>query len=152
MNIRPLQKLDLDEVLAIEQSAMVHPWSAAQLAAELTIANSIGLVTEVERRVRGYAFFRTCKPECELLRLVVDGRWRRRGIGRALLDHALRDLAGKGFAACFLEMRASNDEASRLYRSAGFFQIGIRKKYYASPTEDGVQFRGDLINITGEKS
>jgi [ribosomal protein S18]-alanine N-acetyltransferase len=152
VNIRPLQRRDLEEVLAIEQSAMAHPWSAAQLAAELTTANSIGLIAEVERRVQGYALLRTCRPECELLRLVVAGRWRRCGIGRTLLDHALRDLAGKGYATCFLEVRASNDEASRLYRTAGFFQVGIRKKYYAHPTEDGMQFRGDLINITGEKS
>nr|WP_275888433.1 ribosomal protein S18-alanine N-acetyltransferase [Desulfobulbus alkaliphilus] len=139
-------------VLAIEQSAMAHPWSAAQVKEELALANSTGLTALLDGRLLGYAMFRACRPECELIRLVVDEQWQRRGIGRTLLDTGLQILVEQGYTTCFLEVRAANEAAIHLYRAAGFFQVGLRKKYYTQPSEDALLFRADLVNPLGEKS
>ncbi len=152
MNIRPLQQGDLGDVVAIEQSTMTHPWSAAQIESELALAHSTGLAAILDGRLLGYAIFRTCRPECELLRLVVDEQWRRRRVGRTLLEYALRALMELGYTTCFLEVRATNEAAIHVYRTIGFFQVGLRKKYYTQPSEDGFQFRADLINRFGGKS
>jgi [ribosomal protein S18]-alanine N-acetyltransferase len=149
--IRPLQPDDLGDVAAIEQEAMVHPWSAAQIEAEQVLAHSMGMAAFLDGRLVGYAMFRICRPECELLRLVVDEQWRRRGVGRTLLDYSLRGLMEQGCTTCFLEVRAANRAAIHVYRTTGFFQIGLRKKYYTQPSEDALQFRADLINRFGEK-
>ena len=152
MIIRALRTTDLPAVLQLEQAAMIDPWNEGQLAAELEAVNGVSLVAEQDGRVCGYAFFRTCTPESELLRLAVAPEWRRQGVGKELLEQALRSFAGQGYATCFLEVRASNAEARRLYAKAGFVQVGVRKKYYQQPVEDALQLCRNLIDFRGGNS
>ena len=55
---------------------------------------------------------------------------RGRGFARPLLDLHLRRLAGLGVRAVFLEVDEHNEPACRLYRNAGFSEVGVRKGYY----------------------
>jgi ribosomal-protein-alanine N-acetyltransferase len=64
-----------------------------------------------------------------LLLLAVAPAARRRGLGRALLDHWLAWAAGAGASEAFLEMRADNP-ARALYESAAFAACGQRADYY----------------------
>lgn len=149
MKIRTLQAVDLPAVLRIEQEAMTHPWHEAQIIGEIQVDNGVCLVAEHNGQVRGYAFFRVCTPECELLRLAVAPKWWRHGVGSTLLEHALLFFSGQGYATCFLEVRSSNREARRLYGKTGFLQIGIRKNYYCQPAEDALQLCRNLIDTSG---
>jgi len=147
--VRPLRPEDLDEVGRIERQAMASPWSAAQLRAETEVVGGVALVAESGESLCGYAFFRTCLPECELLHLVVAPEWRRQGVAMTLLNQALTGLADQGYTTCFLEVRASNDAARHLYACAGFLQTGIRKHYYNQPVEDALLLTRDLLAGTG---
>jgi ribosomal-protein-alanine N-acetyltransferase len=51
-----------------------------------------------------------------------------------LLELHLRRLAGVGCRAVFLEVDESNEPARRLYRRAGFREIGRRDSYYQRGT------------------
>jgi ribosomal-protein-alanine N-acetyltransferase len=42
----------------------------------------------------------------------------------------------RGVETVYLEVRASNERAARLYARFGFTEIGIRRDYYERPTED----------------
>ena len=55
---------------------------------------------------------------------------RGRGLARALLNLHLRRLAGLGARAVFLEVDEGNEPARRLYRRAGFREVGRREGYY----------------------
>jgi len=149
VKVRLLEVSDLPAVFAIEQQAMAHPWNQAQLREEQAMVGGVSLVAEADRQICGFAFFRTCAPESELLRLAVAPDRRGQGIGSALLDHALRAFAEQGYATCFLEVRSSNTAARRLYAKAGFIQIGARKKYYSQPVEDGLLLCRTLTNQNG---
>ncbi len=144
MIVRPLRLEDLPEAGRIEQRAMSAPWSEAQLRAEFEVAGGVALAAASDERLCGYAFFRTCFPECELLHLVVEPEWRRRGVAAALLTRALAGFIDRGFTACFLEVRTSNDAARGLYARAGFHQTGTRKHYYSHPVEDALLLTRDL--------
>lgn len=148
MNIRPLRATDLDAVVGIEQQYMPSPWSPTLLRAEFETANGLSLVVECKQILCGYAFFRTCAPECELLHLVVDPAWRRRGAGMGLLNHGLSTLTRLGHATCYLEVRRSNEAALHLYAKVGFCQVGQRKNYYSQPVEDALLLSRDLRNWT----
>jgi len=50
---------------------------------------------------------------------------------RRLLDLHLRQLAGYGVAAIFLEVDENNQPARRLYARAGFGEVGKRRDYYS---------------------
>jgi GNAT superfamily N-acetyltransferase len=56
--------------------------------------------------------------------------WRGRGASRELLDLHLRRLAGLGIRAVYLEVGEHNAPACRLYRRAGFKEVGRRHGYY----------------------
>lgn len=90
------------------------------------------VVAEREGELAGFAVLRGLgEGEWELLNLAVAGEWRRRGVGRELVE-ALP--AGR----VFLEVRESNAGARGLYESSGFRVVGKRRGYYAGPVEDGI--------------
>ena len=70
---------------------------------------------------------RTPPFEYEVHTIGVDPAYQRRGIGRRLLDELLNFAAG---AVVHLEVRTDNAPAIALYRSVGFTQVGLRRRYY----------------------
>ena len=79
---------------------------------------------------------RTAADEAEILTLAVSQGQRGRGIGRLLMEEALRRLYRERIASCFLEVDRSNQAAVGLYRSLGFATVGERKGYYRSREGD----------------
>ena len=47
----------------------------------------------------------------------------------------------RGGREIFLEVRASNVAARRLYEKWAFVEAGVRKSYYQGPTEDALVLR-----------
>ena len=88
--------------------------------------------------VIGYAVCWTIAGESHLLNIAVLPSRRGEGIGRALLSECIRRAARAGASLIFLEVRAGNEAAQRLYRSMGFAFRGIRKGYYTDTGEDAV--------------
>jgi ribosomal-protein-alanine N-acetyltransferase len=68
--------------------------------------------------------------EAEILSIATVAARRGKGLARRLLDLHLRRLAGLGVRAVFLEVDEGNVPARRLYRRAGFREVGRRKAYY----------------------
>jgi ribosomal-protein-alanine N-acetyltransferase len=142
--VRPLHADDLPRIERIERQAMPSPWSEAQVREEIGAVNGFALAAVCAETVCGYAFFRTVLPESELLHLAVAPEWRRLHVATALLDRAMAGLADQGCTVCFLEVRASNAAALRLYARTGFRQTGIRKHYYSQPVEDALLLTRDI--------
>lgn len=69
------------------------------------------------------------------LGLMVAADYRRRGIGRALLDEAVRWAQSSGVRKLELHVFPWNEPALRLYESFGFEREGIRKGHYARDDE-----------------
>ncbi|MEO8052219.1 MAG: ribosomal protein S18-alanine N-acetyltransferase [Acidobacteriota bacterium] len=77
--------------------------------------------------------------EREILNLAVDPGERRRGVARKLLETELQRAKNQWF----LEVRASNFCAIKLYESAGFRVAGRREKYYRHPVDTGIVMKFD---------
>lgn len=86
----------------------------------------------------GYVVGRMVLDEGEILNLGVALAARRHGIGRALVERMMLAFATAGVRHVFLEVRASNLAAQRLYAGFGFRSIGRRRRYYRAPVEDAV--------------
>lgn len=80
--------------------------------------------------------------EAELLTISVRPSRRRQGLATAIV-RALLDLA-EGAESCFLEVRASDEGARRLYERIGFYEVGRRRHYYRD--DDAVVMRKDFGN------
>jgi [ribosomal protein S18]-alanine N-acetyltransferase len=83
------------------------------------------------RTLVGFIMSRLAADEAEILSVAIASARRGRGWSRPLLDHHLRNLAGLGARAVFLEVDEHNAPACRLYEGAGFREVGRRQGYYA---------------------
>lgn len=81
---------------------------------------------------------REAAGEAEILNLAVGADWRRRGIGRQLMETALEGAMVRGVHRVFLEVRESNTGARAFYSQLGFVQDGRRPNYYRDPPEDAL--------------
>jgi ribosomal-protein-alanine N-acetyltransferase len=82
------------------------------------------------------------------LSVAVSMSRRSKGLARKLLDLHLRRLAGLGARAVFLEVDQDNVPALRLYKRAGFREVGRRDAYYrdaAGKTTAALVLRRDLV-------
>ncbi len=143
---RTLTDEHLGALLVVEQAAQPLPWTQAQLAEELTHDDAVVRGTFADDTLVGYAAWRKNVHELWLLNLAVLPAARRRGIARALLDEGRPLAAERACTELWLEVRASNEGARRLYDAAGFVVVGERRGYYraikeGSSREDAVLMR-----------
>ncbi len=133
ITVRGARADDLPAIATIqEQSPEAAQWDPA------SYLDHNCLVACLDWRIVGFLVTRQVAPdEREILTLAVDPGDRQKGIARTLLKHALENTKG----AWFLEVRASNLAAIRLYKSAGFEAAGRRSEYYYEPAEDGIVMR-----------
>ncbi|MGA1206810.1 MAG: ribosomal protein S18-alanine N-acetyltransferase [Litorivicinaceae bacterium] len=150
LHFRLMQPADFDAVCALEQAAYSHPWSRAIVGGCTEVGYRIWL-GELDGQHICQGFLSVAAGEAHILNLAVDPRFQNRGIGAVLLQHVIEDARAQGAAQLFLEVRASNGAAQRLYDRAGFNELGRRRNYYptASGREDamvyGLQLRFDQI-------
>jgi [ribosomal protein S18]-alanine N-acetyltransferase len=80
-----------------------------------------------------------------VLTIAVDtARWGQ-GVGSALLRQLLAEASSRGCTEVFLEVRADNARAQRLYQWWGFAEIGIRRGYYQPSGTDAIVMRRPLL-------
>ena len=93
------------------------------------------------RRGRGlaaYATFHFLGQEFEVINIAVDPDLRGRGLGSRLFGHVLQHTDKAGMNQGYLEVRAGNVPAKRLYLRHGFAVVGLRKRYYVDTGEDAL--------------
>jgi ribosomal-protein-alanine N-acetyltransferase len=105
-------------------------WSDGEIERLLRERNTIAHRATRAGALRGFIMSRLVADEAEILSVAVASSHRGRGIARALLNLHLRRLAGLGARAVFLEVDEHNEPARRLYRRAGFHEVGRRPGYY----------------------
>lgn len=81
---------------------------------------------------------RTPPFEYEIHTIGVDPAYQGRGIGRRMLE-ALLNIAAD--SVVHLEVRTDNEPAIALYRSVGFTEVGVRKRYYRISGADAYTMR-----------
>jgi len=134
LNIRPMTKGDIDDVMAIELAVYNYPWTKRIMTDCLRVGYHC-LVGEVDGVLAGYCIMSSGAGEAHILNLCVASEFQRRGLGRFLLTTALDTAKALNAENVFLEVRPSNIAAVVLYEQSGFNEIGIRKDYY--PAKNG---------------
>lgn len=138
---------DIPAAVALELGSLTA-WSQQHLEDELLQPAGFQFAAREggAGKLLGFVCGRLAADEAEILKLSVAPAVRRQGIGSRLLDEALCRCRKKGAASCFLELRASNTPAKRLYEKKGFVMVGTRRGYYTEPPEDAVMMRLNLRN------
>ena len=113
------------------------PWPAAAFLRELAAQHIHYVAARADDRLVGYAGVARLgrKPpyEYEIHTIGVDPTYQGQGIGRQILDRLLK-FAGDD--TVYLEVRTDNVPAIAMYESAGFVNVGLRKRYYRASGAD----------------
>jgi ribosomal protein S18 acetylase RimI-like enzyme len=135
ITIRSAQPADAPLLSGIEERCFPEPhWDAESfLRYDCIVALMDGVIAGF--LVSRLVFSSAVGPagEREILNVVVDIPYRRKGLGKLLLATELE----RG-GIHFLEVRESNAGARRLYENHGFQDVSIRKHYYQSPRENAI--------------
>jgi GNAT superfamily N-acetyltransferase len=124
--IRTAQPSDV-AALAELAGELGYPVGAGEMAVRLVglPTDDEVLVAELGGEVAGWVHLSLCRslilePHVEILGLVVGERWRRRGIGRALMTAAESWAAGRSVALIRLRSGSQREGAHQFYRSLGY--------------------------------
>jgi ribosomal-protein-alanine N-acetyltransferase len=141
-----MEAADVPAVLAVERAGYPHPWTEG-IFRDCLRAGYCCWVLEVEERMVGHGVLSVAVGEAHILNVCVHPDWQGRGLGRRILERMLRLAREHEADTAFLEVRVSNTVAQRLYESAGFNEIGLRRGYYPSDNgrEDAVVYAKALL-------
>ena len=140
--IRRLTLEDVDRIYEIEELAYPFPWTRGLFVDCLRAGYALfGL--QIGKDLAGYTIFNWAVGEAHLLNLCIHPDWQYRGYGSLLLEYAINHVARLDNEAIYLEVRASNTRAAKLYRKRGFRVIGSRRSYYQAGDgrEDAIVMR-----------
>jgi [ribosomal protein S18]-alanine N-acetyltransferase len=126
---------DCDELSDIHSDSFSRGWSSAEFESLLVQTGTHALLAEQRsifgrRSPAGFVLYRLVADEAEVLTVAVARAFRGRGVGRALLDEALRHAYREGAERIYLEVEDTNRAAIALYRRAEFRETGRREGYY----------------------
>jgi ribosomal-protein-alanine N-acetyltransferase len=133
-----MKEEDIPSVVTIEKMSFSLPWSEISFTKELYKPRSIPKVAVLNDIVVGYMCIDYVMDEGHILNLAVHPDYRKMGIAASLVEEAIEELKLKACRFIYLEVRASNYAAKKLYKSFGFSVVGNRKNYYVAPVEDAV--------------
>jgi ribosomal-protein-alanine N-acetyltransferase len=149
ISIAPVSVDELPSVALIERAAFTDPWSEKSFRDALSHPSIyFAAARSGAGEVLGYVVAWFVADEGQIANLAVAPEGWGKGIGRALLDAALREASVRDIAYVYLEVRDSNDRARRLYRSRDFEEVGRRRGYYRRPVEDAIVLR-HMIRVEG---
>lgn len=137
--ISEMSLADLEEVLEVEHTSFLSPWSKRAFFSELTenlYADYV--VARIDDQVVGYAGMWLILDEAHITNIAVHKDYRGQGIGERLLQEIFVRARARGARRMTLEVRVSNMVARHLYEKMGFVPRGVRKGYYADTKEDAI--------------
>ena len=94
----------------------------------------------VDPEIRGVILGLCMGSEAEITDVAVSTRFRRAGLGRALVRAFIDVIQRRASESVFLEVRPSNVAALALYDGEGFSSVGRRPRYYGDG-EDALVLR-----------
>ncbi|MGP4024728.1 ribosomal protein S18-alanine N-acetyltransferase [Actinomadura sp. 3N407] len=133
---------DLPAVHLLEKSLFPEDaWSEEMLNAELADQPRTRHYVVAEASggdIVGYAGLAAAGGQADVQTIGVRADRRRSGIGAALLTELLDEAVRRNSESVFLEVRADNEGARRLYERFGFDKVGVRKRYYQPSDVDAI--------------
>lgn len=139
--LRGMTEGDLTAVHVLEQALFPEDaWSEEMLREELADQPRTRhyVVAEDSGEIIGYAGLAAAADQADVQTIGVREDRRGSGLGAALLTELLDEASRRGSGQVFLEVRADNDPARRLYERFGFVRVGVRRRYYQPSGVDAV--------------
>ena len=133
-SIRPMEESDLDVVMYLEGVCFLAPWNLEQIRYELN-ESPVSNVWVIESSTSGVVGFVDCWIMfnfATIAQICVNPVYRRRGLGRMMLDEVIKDCKAHKMNNISLEVRTHNEAAIKMYLESGFVINHTKKAYYTN--------------------
>ena len=130
MIFKVLTKEDVSSIIEIERENFSDGWNESLLNSAFDSGRFYALSLIDENQTLGIITYSIAQDTADIEGVVTVKQFRRKGVGKMLVQQVLDSLKAQGVGKVFLEVRASNEPAKNLYHSKGFLDISLRKKYY----------------------
>ncbi|MBQ8145978.1 MAG: ribosomal protein S18-alanine N-acetyltransferase [Clostridia bacterium] len=144
LNITLFDKADIEGLAKIENECFSYPFKEKDFLDLYESEISNVLVAKIGKDIVGYVSFTLIIDECQIINFAVSSPYRRRGIGRKIMDALLLHGREKGITKYFLEVRVSNKSAIALYEGFGFYAVGTSRGHFKAPLEDALLMNLEL--------
>ena len=147
IEIRQATVLDLPEIMKLETDSFANDaWPEETFKSELAAKHTYYILALEDNLVVGYAGLSKLpgSDQADIQTIAVREDKRGLGIGKKLMDTLTLQATELGAKEIFLEVRADNSAAQKLYKLFGFKQIGTRKKYYQPDGVDAFIMKTDM--------
>jgi ribosomal-protein-alanine acetyltransferase len=138
---------DLEGIMHLETSIFTSDaWSPEMMARDIADPNCHYLVAfppDEPQHIVAYAglLAPSGSREGDIQTIAVADEARGHGLGRTLMLSLIKEARKRGAREVFLEVRADNPTAQRLYLRLGFEEIGVRPGYYQPDNVDALVMR-----------
>lgn len=123
---------------ALEARCFPDPWDTAAFCAAFDRKPFVAFGLPGPEGLAAYATLHFLDGEFEVLNIAVEPSLRGQGLATRLFAHVLQQADKMGMNRGYLEVRAGNVPARRLYVRHGFVAVGRRKGYYPDNHEDAL--------------
>ena len=143
MKILPLQKEDLIFLASAKDNGFVDGYSLDELNRSFDTDRLLGFIAKEKDQRIGFIIYTLTNFDADIDSVFVLEGFRKGGVGKELVKAVIDVAIKKRLEQVFLEVRKSNAPAINLYKSQGFTEFSVRKKYYFDG-EDAVCMKKEL--------
>ena len=144
IKISSMSEKDIDDIVILEEECFSTPWTRDGVESEFTNETARFFVAHCKGEFAGYLGMHIVLDECYIANVAVKEKFRRKGVGNALLSFGEEKAKSENCAFISLEVRVSNEKAIALYKKRGYNELGERKNFYSSPTENALIMTKDF--------
>jgi ribosomal-protein-alanine N-acetyltransferase len=112
------------------ESGLAPRWTPERVHREIRRADTVAITARSAATLAGFAIMNFGAERAHLGLLAVTPAYRRRGIGRRLLEWLEASAQTAGIAVVTLELRAGNDAARAFYHRLGYEEFASIARYY----------------------
>jgi len=130
----------IDIIYKLEMKIFTDPWTKKMIKGEFNnkLAVVLGVINTKTKELVGYSFLFNVYDEIHINNIALKNNYRKKGMGKKLLDYIINYGKENNFSRITLEVRESNEGALKLYYKNGFILISKRTDYYSNPKEDAL--------------
>lgn len=136
--IRPMTEMDAVRIADMEEELFSDPWSVQGIRDTLKNPQTLCMVEESEKMIQGYLLVYLAADEAEIAKIAVAKKTQRTGVASRLIQALEQECKNRKIEKILLDVRESNEPATRFYEKCGFTTDGVRAHFYQNPVEDAV--------------
>lgn len=158
ITVRKFNENDKEYVNSIEKQASKELTSISSILHYYNIPDDGFRVAEIDSVIVGFIIFNTRiaedgTKEGHILSIATDGKSKKKGVGRILIEDMVEKMKNVGITRIGLEVKTSNTEAHKFYYKLGFEKLHTIPRYYRMRgySEDALVLKKN-INSTNSNS